>query len=102
MTDKIRATEALLQANAIGDLTFFGLGQYVNYVEHDRLPDLTKCSDNSRAREVVLTKWKKWKYENEHRVFADLEECDQSRIRHYELGELIGVIFGLRTPDMDK
>ncbi|MCK4605360.1 MAG: DUF2971 domain-containing protein [Deltaproteobacteria bacterium] len=86
----------------IGDLTFLGLGQYVNYVEHDRLPDLTKCSDSSRAREVVLTKWKKWEYENEYRVFADLEECDPSRIRHYELGELVGVIFGLRTPDEDK
>ncbi len=86
----------------IGDLTFLGRGQYVNYVEHDRLPDLMKCSDSSRAREVVLTKWKKWNYENEYRVFANLVECDSSRIWHYEVGELVGVILGLHTPDDDK
>jgi hypothetical protein len=76
----------------IGDLTFLGLGQWVNYVEHD----------SSRAREVVLTKWKKWEYENEYRVLADFEEYDPSPIRHYEHGELVGVIFGLRTPDVHK
>ena len=86
----------------IGDLTFLGLGQWVNYVEHDRLPDLSKCHDSSRAREVVLTKWKKWEYENEYRVLADLEECYPPPIRHYERGELVGVIFGLRTPDAHK
>lgn len=86
----------------IGDLTFLGLGQYVNYVEHDILPDLTSCIDRSRSREVVLTKWKKWEYENEYRVLADLEEYDSSRIRHYELGELVGVIFGLKTSKENK
>jgi len=86
----------------IGDLTFLGRGQWVSYVEHDRLPDLAKCHDSSRAREVVLTKWKKWEYENEYRVLADLEECEPSPIRRYKQGELVGVVFGLHTPPSDR
>lgn len=86
----------------IGDLSFLGLGHWVDYVDHDRLPDLASCHNSSRAHEVILTKWKKWEYENEYRVFADLEECDPSPIRRYEQGELVGVIFGLHTPASDR
>ena len=86
----------------IGDLTFLGQGHWVDYVDHDKLPDLANCQDSSRARDVVLTKWKKWEYENEYRIFADLEECDPSPIRRYEQGELVGVVFGLHTPTSDR
>ena len=86
----------------IGDLTLLELGQYVNYVEHNKLPDLNNCNDSSLSREVVLTKWKKWKYENEYRVLIAMEGSCPSPIRNYELGELVGVVFGLRTSDTNK
>ena len=88
----------VVDEGTIGELSFLGLGRRVNYVDHDMLPDLSKCDNSSRAHEIVLTKWKKWEYEDEYRVLADLEECDPSPIRRYEPGELVGVIFGLRTP----
>jgi len=86
---------------SISDLSFLGSGGHsVDYV--DDLPEFSDCQDSSGARRVVLTKHRKWEYENEYRVFADLEECDPSPIRHYEPGELSGVIFGLRTPQEDR
>lgn len=86
----------------IGDLSFLGRGRRVSYVEHHRLPDLAKCRDSSRSHEVVLTKWKKWEYEDEYRVLANLEECDPSPSRRYEQDELVGVVFGLHTPPFDR
>ncbi|WFB36807.1 DUF2971 domain-containing protein [Kiritimatiellota bacterium B12222] len=91
----------IVEDATIGDSTFLGLGQWVDYVDHERLPDLASCHDCSRAREAVFTKWKKWEYENEYRVLADLEECDPSPVRKFEQDELVGVIFGLHTPACD-
>ncbi len=84
----------------LGELSFLGFCQKVNYV--DDLSNLLDCKNDAAAHKTVLTKYKKWEYENEYRVFADLDEIDPSPIRHYECGELTGVIFGLHTPSADR
>ena len=84
------------------NLSFLGRGRWVEYVDHNKLPDLLKSQGSDRAHEVLFTKWNKWVYEKEYRVLADLEECDSSPVRHYEQGELVEVIFGLGTTDLHK
>lgn len=79
----------------IGKSSFLGAAQPVLYRES--LPDLSDCHDGDRAREVVLTKYERWSYEDEYRVFSVLE-VNPSPIRHYERGELSGVIFGHKMP----
>jgi hypothetical protein len=48
-----------------------------------------------------LTKYKKWQYKKEYRVFMPVKsECE--RIKTYKPGQLRGVIFGLHMAPEDE
>jgi hypothetical protein len=50
--------------------------------------------DAKQAHMTLLTKYKKWEYEKEYRVFKNVES-ENDRIMKYKPGQLRGAIFGL-------
>jgi len=58
--------------------------------------------DSSDAHMTLLTKYRKWEYENEYRVLM-VVKSESDRIRKYRCGQLKGAIFGLHmNPRLEK
>ena len=57
--------------------------------------------DAKQAHMTLLTKYKKWEYEKEYRVFKNVES-ENDRIMKYKPGQLRGAIFGLHMTADDS
>jgi hypothetical protein len=79
----------------IGETSFLGFIQPVTYVNDFPI------FDSKNIHKVLTTKYRAWQYEDEYRVFADLE-TNPSKYRTYSEGELIGVRFGLHMDPKDE
>jgi len=71
-------------------------GREVEYQE-----TIPKFEDAKSVHMTLLTKYKKWEYEKEYRVFKIVKSNDD-RIMKYKLGQLKGAIFGLHMKDDDS
>ena len=71
-------------------------GREVKYQE-----TIPPFNDSKEAHMTLLTKYKKWGYEKEYRVFK-VVKSDDDRIVKYKLGQLKGAIFGLHMSTDDS
>lgn len=71
-------------------------GRRVDYQK--KIPIFNSSND---AHTTLLTKYKKWKYEQEYRIFK-VVKSDDERIMKYKLGQLKGAIFGLHISTDDS
>ena len=79
---------------AIGDVTFLGSAQQVDYVKN--FPAFSR----ETIHRLPWTKYNAWKHENEYRVPANLD-FDASPYRFFEKEELVGIRCGLRIDPKD-
>ncbi len=66
----------------------------------ENLPPVYNILDDNSERmsEFLLTKYKDWEYEQEHRLILFPEDFDGEPIKKYKKEDLEGIIFGLKTP----
>lgn len=82
--------------NSSGDEVEPFHGREVNYKE-----TIPSFNDPNQAHMSLLTKYNKWDYEKEYRVFK-IVTSENDRIMQYKLGQLRGAIFGLHMSTDDS
>lgn len=78
---------------------FFGGAQKVKYCEKYPKESLLTASDDKKVEVVLLTKSKRWEYEDEWRI---IENIRGPGTYQFPAELLIGIIFGCQMTDEDK